>query len=566
MPTTGQRSSGFASRRPWVRTLPLIALLAAGVGAQSAPPAAGPLAVVGVHVLPMTEDVVLRDQTVLLRDGRIERIGPVAEVAVPADAVRVEGRGRFLGPGLCDAHVHLLDEGDLAVYLAHGVTTVRNMKGGPWALELRDRIGRGELAGPRVLTAGPHVNEPECRTAEDVRRAVAAHVAAGYDMLKIHGELADEAYVALLEEAARVALPVVGHVPRNLPMQRVLELGGQAEISHAEEYLYAHFDGLAGDATAAEVEGIARATASAGVTVTPTLVAFRSIVEQIEDFDRVLQDPRVAQVAPPGRRTWQRDINRYAQRFSAADVPVMQARFELLERLTRALQAAGVRLLCGSDAMNPMVVPGASLHDELELLVAAGLTPFQALRAATANAGAFLGDGSGLVAAGAPADLVLFARNPLEDIGNVRAIEGVVVRGRWLSGAELARETAALLDAYAREQPFLAEVGLDGLQRALDSLAQARELDPAARPFRAAGLESLAVILASGGLLPAAQQAAELATREFPERWTAWSRLADVRLSLDDRAGARAALERALQLHPGDERLQRRLDAEVAGD
>ncbi len=525
----------------------------------------GPLAFVGVHVLPMTEEHVLRDQTVLVEDGRIARLGPVGEIELPAGVTRIEGRGRFLIPGLVDSHVHCLDEGDLFVYLANGVTTVRNLKGLPWHLELRERIASGEILGPRFLTSGPFVNEPRVRTVEDVQLAVAEQLEAGYDCIKIHGDLTLAAYEALLEEAAMAGIPVIGHAPRNLPIERVLEKRGQIEISHAEEYLYTYFDRLPGGVSAEAIEKIAKATAEAGIAVTPNLVAYRLIVRQIEDLERELAQPELAWVAPPGGRSWKPDLNRYAHDFAPDDAAPMAERYALLERFTKALQAAGVRLLAGSDAMNPVAVPGFSLHQELELLVAAGLTPYQALRTATASAGEFLGDGAGRVAAGAPADLVLLAENPLESILRSRAIEGVLVRGRWLSKDALESGMKELASDYAREESFMSRFTRDGFDASLAYMHELRAKDPEAFVFRSEGIESLALLFSLMGNHSAARETAELAVEEFPTRWTAWTRLAEACLALEDEAAARTALERALTLHPGDPRLQHALQA-AAGD
>jgi len=529
----------------------------------SSKPAA--LAFVGVHVLPMTEERVLRDQTVLVEGDRIARVGPVAEVQLPAGITRIEGRGRYLVPGLVDSHVHVMDEGDLLVYLANGVTTVRNLKGVPWHLELRDRIARGEILGPRFLTSGPFVNEPRVRSVEDVQLAVVKQREAGYDCIKIHGDLSSEAYEALLEEASLAGIPVVGHAPRNLPIERVLELRGQVEISHAEEYLYTYFDRRSVGVSPKTIEEIAKATAEAGTAVTPNLVAYRLIVRQIEDLERELARPEMAWVAPPGARAWKPDLNRYERDFEPDDAAPLAERFAVLERLTKAMQAAGVRLLAGSDAMNPVAIPGFSLQDELELLVAAGLTPYQALSAATLNAGEFLESGAGRVAAGAPADLVLLAENPLESIARTRAIEGVLVRGRWLPKEELAQRMKVLASDYAREQAFMSLFTPAGFDEALAYRREIRSKDPEAFLFRPEGIESLALLFGLVGNHSAARSAAELAVEEFPKRWTAWTRLAEACLALEDESAATTALEHARELHPADPRLARALEA-LAGE
>lgn len=519
------------------------------------------IAFVGVEVLPMTEERVLRDQTVLVEGGRIARIGSASDVQLPAGTLRIEGRGRTLIPGLIDSHVHLLDEGDLLVYLANGITTVRNLKGLPWHLELRERLARGEILGPRLLTSGPFVNEPAVRSVEDVQLAVAEQLEAGYDCIKIHGDLAPAAYAALLEEAVLAEIPVVGHAPRNLPFERVLELRGQREISHAEEYLYTYFDHLPDGPSAEAIEKIAKATAEAGIAVTPNLVAFRLIVRQIEDLGRELARPEMAWVAPPGGRGWKPDLNKYARNFEPDDAEPMAQRYALLERLTKALQAAGVRLLAGSDAMNPVAIPGFSLHDELVLLVAAGLTPYQALRAATASFGEFLGDDTGRVSEGARADLVLLAGNPLESIAKTRAIEGVLTGGRWLAKDELAQRMKALADDYRREEAFMGRFGPADFDQALAWLREVRAEDPEAILFRPQGVESLALLYGLIGNHGLARRAAELSVEEFPGRWTGWTRLAEACLALGDEPAALAAFERAFALHPGDPRLSRAIEA-----
>lgn len=495
------------------------------------------VAFLDVNVVPMDTERVLLEQTVLIEDGRIAAIGRSGQVPVPEDAVIVHARGQYLLPGLSDLHVHILDEGDLTVYLANGVTTVRNLMGGPWHLELRERIRSGELLGPHFFTSGPFVNEPQVKTPDDARRAVAEQAAAGYDCIKIHGPLRLDTYRALLQAAKEAGLPVVGHVPRNLRLEDVLALHGQADISHVEEYLYTYFDRGDVDATPENMEAIATLTKNAGTAVVPTLIAYELIVRQVEDLDRELAVPEMAWVSPLTRLTWSPANNKYRRDFTADDAPVLLRNFAFLERFTKTLHDAGVLLLLGTDALNPTVVPGFSAHQELALLVESGLSPYEALRTATVNAGTFLSGapGPGSITVGRPADLVLLDGNPLEDVANAALVVGVHLGDRWLTQEELRARMTQLRADYERESAFMARVDLASCERAAAYYHQRKEADPKAFVFREAGIASLVLGYELTGKAEAAVVAAELYTEEYPDSWRAWTRMAEA-LALDGMA------------------------------
>lgn len=233
-----------------------------------------PLAFVDVTLVPMDGPEALPHRTVVTEGDRIVAIGPASgpdAPAVPEGALRIDGRGRWLLPGLIDNHIHLFDERDLPLYLAHGVTTVRNLKGNPWHLELRDELRRGERLGPRMVTAGPFVNEPHVATPEQAEATVRGQVELGYDCIKIHGPLSEATYERLIEVADELVVPVVGHVPRNLLLSTVLGIGGMAEISHAEELIDTHFDLLGRHGDLREIRPCVELVRAAGTRVTPTL-------------------------------------------------------------------------------------------------------------------------------------------------------------------------------------------------------------------------------------------------------------------------------------------------------
>lgn len=413
-------------------------------GAASAQELAGQsTAFVGVNVLPMDGDRVLRDQSVIVSDGVITSMGPSARVTVPAHARIVDGRGKCLMPSLVDLHVHLVGDRAtqhalLKAFVANGVTTILNVRGTPEHLALRSEAASGAILAPTVYTAGPYVNEPYVTTPDEVERAVVEQKRAGYDFVKMHGDLSREAYARLNAVGRRERIPIIGHSPRNLGFEAMFE-ERQYAVVHAEEFIYDR-TGSSRDFAQLEprVPEIARAAKEAGLWVMPNLTAFRNIALQINDLDAMLARPEMALLPPAIRDGWGPSTNPYTRRFGKEKYPEIMALYAMLETLTRGFRDAGVGLLVGTDALNTGTVPGTSAHDELVLLVSAGLTRYQALRAATANAGAFLQRRDmGTVAVGKQADLLLLDANPLNDITHTRRIAGVMVRGRWLSGADI---------------------------------------------------------------------------------------------------------------------------------
>ncbi len=211
-------------------------------------------AFVNVNVIPMTREVVLANQTVVINDGRIAALGPFESTAIPDNAMKIDGRSRYLLPGLADLHIHLRSPDELLSYLAHGVTTVLHlsgaMSGAPDLLRYRVQIARGEMLGPTLYLSGPNVDgdPPIWRgvsvavtTPDDARRVVTEQKRAGYDVIKVYNLLSPEAFTALAEAAKQNGIAVVGHVPRAVGIESALK-AGQAMIAHSEEYFFTYFD------------------------------------------------------------------------------------------------------------------------------------------------------------------------------------------------------------------------------------------------------------------------------------------------------------------------------------
>lgn len=584
---------------------PLVGLLAT---LSLTPAAAQTTAITHVTVLPMDADRALPDQTIVIRGARIAALGPAASTPVPRGAAVVDGRGKFLIPGLFDTHVHLRPESaatDLLLYLANGVTTVQSMHGSPWHLDLRGRVAAGALPGPRILTTGPTTATAGVRTPEDAERLVREQKEAGYDAIKQYG-VGDvtprETYHRLRAAAREQGIRLVGHAPRNLPFSAVLE-ERQESVDHMEEIVYtyapivaqfgpyldiqfgrapptnpdslgralppiARFDG--------GVAALARDMAAAGIAVTPTLVAFRTIsISVADEFFTRLALPEMVYVDPMVRVRWGPGLNRYRSGGWANKLALMStiltASFELQLRLVRAFHEAGVPLMTGTDAPLDLVPPGFTLHEELRLFVAAGLTPYDALVAATRTPAERLGLAArtGTIAPGKEADLVLLDADPRADIRATERIAGVWVRGvHWpqqrlrgtLDSIATAhrvrdRQLAPLLDAFEAGDARRVLAGYRATGDTTAGLAQLVE-----SMVNRLGYQHL-----GRGNVDSALAVFLLNTAHFPAAFNTWDSLGEAYLVKGDSARAIENYEKSLALNPDNanareylERLKRR--------
>jgi imidazolonepropionase-like amidohydrolase len=416
--------------------------------------AAAIIAITHVTVIDTEKGVAIADVNVVI-DG--ERITAVDKTPPPKGAQVVDGRGKFLMPGLWDMHTHLSDSraSALPVMAATGVTYARDAGNSVLAeIDLwRGQIAAGQLLGPTILRAGPTLNGQQSNpmhvviaNAAEARLAARTLKAAGVDFYKTHRRTSREAYFALADEAKKLGVPLIGHIPMTVTPEEASD-AGQQTIEHTETLFEGTFaTAHGGQVTTENMKAWRESPAPAalfatfvknGTVVDPTLVA-TGLLARI--FMSINDDPHVKYIAKSGR-------DRRAQALSGLP-PIAKTQMppQVVEReaVTLAMQRAGVTLVTGTDAayLHP---PGFSLHDELDMLVEAGLTPAEALRAGTFNcAKLFPSLDAGAVAPGKRADLVLLNGNPITDIRNAHDIHAVVLRGRVLNRVALDR---ALADA-----------------------------------------------------------------------------------------------------------------------
>jgi imidazolonepropionase-like amidohydrolase len=451
--------------------------LAAPVVART-PPQQAETIVRHVTVIDVERGRAIAGQAVAWRGDRIVAAGPDRAVARGWRASRtIEGRGRYLMPGLWDMHVHfgggpdLIDENKalLPLYIANGVTTVRDCSGDlpDQVLTWRDQIAAGALFGPRILTSGAKIEGVapvwkgtiEVGNARDLEAAFARLQSDRVDFVKITDSTLDPTlFLSALSRARQLGLRTSGHIPMALTVGQAVDAG----ISSIEHLDYAFKAGVKNEAAIATDfasgridraeasrridAGFDPATAMAayrqlaarGVFVTPTLNGSRILAYL--DQERHGDDPYLTLIGPKLRKTYDWRIQRAAQADQAA-VATRHAHYERVAEVLPMLVEAGVTLMAGTDAgfLNSFNYPGAGLHDELSLFVRNGLTPAQALSAAVRAGPAWFGqlDRYGGVTTGRIADLVLLDRDPLRDITATRAIHAVVVRGEVYDRAAL---------------------------------------------------------------------------------------------------------------------------------
>ncbi|WP_422928961.1 amidohydrolase family protein [Singulisphaera sp. PoT] len=463
---------GFA-----LASLILASTMAPGQPAPAPPPPPPPLMIEHVTVLTMTADgVMLQDQTVTIREGRIAKIEASAEAKVETGVRKIDGTGKFLMPGLTDAHVHLENDRILRMflknpeiptgtirtediflpYVANGVLQVFNLSATSETVGQRDEVESGRVVGPHIALAamidGPDPIWPlgmtrVAATPNDGRQIVRDASVEGYEIIKVYSRLDLPTFTAIVDEARKLHMPVVGHIPqRGKGMAEKFFQPGFGMVAHAEEF--AQQTNVPAEA---EIPHYVEMAKRNGTWLTATLSLDERLLEQVSHPESLRSRPELHFLTPLVYEMVT-EHNPYVGRADAKYVEYLRAIVAFNRKLVKAFAEAGIPVLAGSDTPVPGMVAGFSLHDELEVMARCGLSNKQVLEGATRLPAEWLGiaQDRGVIAPGRRADLLLLDADPMADVANTRKIAAVIAGGRFLARSALDQQMKALKDRYLR--------------------------------------------------------------------------------------------------------------------
>jgi imidazolonepropionase-like amidohydrolase len=431
------------------------------------------LVITHITVIDATGAPPKQDMTLVITGNRISALRKTGKLKTPEGTQAVDARGKFLIPGLWDMHVHVFNnlsgrppnDWYFPLFIANGVTSVREMWTKPESMkyvsEWRQEFAQGRFIGPRIAAVGTVVDGPTpiwpntdtVATPEEARRMVRRIKAAGVDFVKVYDKLGREEYFAIADEAKKQGLPFARHVPYAIDALEASD-AGQRSMEHlnmllescsTEEDQLQKAEETWNDENEKEMletldrQKCRRVFAKLAVNHTwqvPTLVENRRYSDA--DISHVIGDPRLRYISAEERETWKPYLVRQTKLTNRAKY-FRKREWEAWLNLVGEMRKAGVQFLAGTDVGNSYIFPGFSRHDELTLLVKAGLTPMEALQSATRNPAMFLGmlKELGTIQNGKLADLVLLDANPLENIRNTQKVRAVILNGRFLDRGEL---------------------------------------------------------------------------------------------------------------------------------
>jgi tetratricopeptide (TPR) repeat protein len=538
------------------------------------------------------------DITVFVSGDRITDIKPSAEVRPPKGVQVIDATGKFLIPGLWDMHVHWYDARYLPLFIANGITGVRQMWGFPVHFQWREEIAKGLLLGPRQAIAGTPIDGPEpfypgtisVANDNEAPQAVRKVRESGADFIEVDRGLPREAYFAIADESRKLGISFAGGVPYSVRAAEASKAGQKSieylgaigpglllDCSTKEEELRKEGEKAAEEfslrrsRTRSQLEALRKQQETVLETYDPRKAAalFALFVENdtwqcptltmqrglsYMDDKEFTNDARRKYMPKDRMKYWEPKNNPFVSSNTSEDWDMMKKAFSKKLEIVKPMRRAGVKFIAGTDLANPYCFPGFSLHDELGLLVEAGLTPMEALQAATYNAAEFLGlkDSLGTVEVGKIADLVLLEANPLEDIGNTRKIAAVVVGGKYYSRSsldEMLAKVEAIANLTSIAEPLLKTITEKDVESAIRQYYELKTAQPDAYDFSEEELNSLAFKLFQMKKLKEAVEVCKFNVELHPQSFNAYDSLAEAYMASGDKELAVKNFEKSLELN-----------------
>ena len=568
-------------------------VLSSALAAQDEPrtdQSAATLVITHVTVIDATGAPAQPDATVVVRGDRITEIGKTGKAPMPKAARVVDGRGKFLIPGLWDMHVHLDFRDYLQLFIANGVTGVRVMWGDPQHHAWREEIEAGSLLGPRMKIASPIIDGPKpywpgsvsVANEAEARQAVATAKKHGADFVKIYQFLPRALYFDLADESKKEGISFEGHLSVTVRAEEGSR-AGQKSFEHlvgilpavstrSDELFKAAQDDFAAMQSRGKFEelhdsplgremlatystekvaALSAVFKSNGTWQCPTLVLLHMFAYGNEaDFRN---DPRLKYLPPHLKRSW--DPTKLEGERTAQDFDYSRREFDRDLQVVGAMGKAGVGILAGTDSQNPYTFYGFSLHDELGFLVQAGLSPMQALQAATLNPALFFGmeKDLGTIQKGKIADLILLDANPLDAIGNTKRIDAVIYGGKFYSRAALDQMLATAEALAAR--PLIGDVLFkaireNGIEAAVQQFHALKATQPDAYDFSEGELVGLGYVLLHQKQYKEAIEVFKLSVETYPKSYNTYDSLGEAYMDDGNKDLAITNYEKSLQLNP----------------
>lgn len=417
-----------------------------------------------VNIISMDQEHILEDKALAVKDGKIIAIVDQSNAQSIQSELRIDGAYRYLMPGLADMHVHVRWEPQsmFNLFLANGVTTVANMRladgkrSSTDHLDLREKIKSGEMLGPRYLISGDHLQDDVPSTLAEVNLILDEHKEKNINFVKVHGDLPEKIYDALISGAESRNIKIIGHAQHLMPLQKTLELD---VLEHMEELLYVSLDKEFGAAFSQDFLSTYRDNvkrlrdpkyrklvvdeiAKTDIVIDPTLIVYKMVGIWASDslLTELQSDPMLEYLPNKVKDKWlSHSKNPYQEKDFPLTSAEIESNLEIMYLLTKELNDAGVPLMLGSDTFGTLI-PGISAHQELALLVESGLSPYDALKAGTVNVAKYLNEEhvSGKIKENYRADFILLEKNPLIDIKNSRSVSGIFYRDHWYNEKALA--------------------------------------------------------------------------------------------------------------------------------